>query len=126
MPVSTGLEGFLSSQQMGITQLAISYCSALIESPSLRSSFFPGFDFNAAPASAFSNRLLVTDPLYDRMVLQGVATQPSKAFVANELNGLIDGLIASCTTGCNTSDRTLRVMKASCAAVVGSAAMLVQ
>jgi hypothetical protein len=126
MPVSTGLEGFLSSQQMGITQLAISYCSALIESPSLRTSFFPGFDFNAAPASAFSNRVLVTDPLYDRMVLQGVATQPDKAFVAGELNNLISGLIASCTTGCNTSDRTQRVMKASCAAVLGSAAMLVQ
>ena len=28
LPVSTGIEGFLSSQQMGITQLAISYCSA--------------------------------------------------------------------------------------------------
>jgi hypothetical protein len=125
LPVSTGIEGFLSSQQMGITQLAISYCSALVDNSSLRGSFWPGFNFGAAPSTAFGNRSLVIDPLYNRMVLAGVSGQPDQTEVANELNDLIDRLTA-CGGSCDTSDRTLRVMKASCAAVLGSAAMLVQ
>ena len=33
MPVSTNVNGFISSQQMGITQLAIKYCSVLVDDP---------------------------------------------------------------------------------------------
>ena len=44
---------FVSSHQMAVTQLAIGYCDALVETPSLRSTFFPSFDFSASYNQAF-------------------------------------------------------------------------
>ena len=125
MPVETGIGGFISSQQMGVTQLAIKYCSVLIDDTTARANFFPTFDFNAAPAAAFANRALVTDPLIDNIVGRGLGTQPDLADLATEVNALIDRL-TSCGGSCATPARTVSVMKASCAAVLGSAAMLVQ
>jgi hypothetical protein len=124
MPVQTNLGGFISSQQMGITQLAIKYCSVLVDDTALRSQFWPLFDFGAPLGTAFDDRSLVTDPIIDHMVGRGIDTQPAVAAVEGELNDLIDRL-SSCGGSCE-SDRVERIMKASCAAVLGSAAMLVQ
>jgi hypothetical protein len=123
MPVQPNLGGFISSQQMGITQLAIKYCSVLVDDPSLRSAFWPAFDWNAGLGSAFGDRAAVIDPIVDRMVGRDIATQPELTTVETELNNLIDRL--SACTSCEP-DRVERIMKASCAAVLGSAAMLVQ
>jgi hypothetical protein len=54
----------------------------------------------------------------------GLATQPSLPEVRTELDGLIDRLTA-CGAGCD-SNRTATVVKASCAAVIGSASTLLQ
>ena len=124
MPVNPNLGGFLSSQQMGVTQLAISYCSALVDDGTARSAYFPGLDFNAAPTAAFADRGLLLDPLFNAMVGSGIATQPDQAELAAELNALIDRL-SSCGGSCE-ADRTERIVKGACAAVLGSAAMLVQ
>ncbi len=124
MPVDTSLAAFASSAQMGITQLAIKYCSVLIDDPARRSSYFPGFDFSASAASAFSDRTLVTDPLLDRMIGTGIQTQPVAADVESQVNDLIDRLIA-CGGSCE-SDRTVKVVKGACASVLASAAMLIQ
>lgn len=124
MPVQPAIGGFISSQQMGITQLAISYCSALVDDPTERSSFFPGFDFSAPAASAFGNRSLITDPLMDRLVGTSIATQGDVATLEAEVNDLIDRLTA-CGGSCE-ADRTERVVKGACASVLGSATMLVQ
>ncbi len=58
LPVATGLEGFLSSQQMGITQLAISYCSALVDGNGTipAGTYFPGFNFGAPVSTAFDTQ----------------------------------------------------------------------
>jgi hypothetical protein len=103
---------------MGITQLAIEYCSVLIDEPARRSAFFPGFDFTAGPGAAFTNRALVIDPLIDNMVGRNIATQPELTELTNEVNALIDRLIPS--------GQTTSIMKGACASVLGSAAMLVQ
>ncbi|MEM9742386.1 MAG: LamG domain-containing protein [Pseudomonadota bacterium] len=124
MPVNSDLGGFVSSQQMGVTQLAISYCSALIDDASARSAFFPGLDFSAAPAAAYANRSLLIDPLYDALIGVNIDTQPTTAELAGELNDLVDRLSA-CGGSCE-ADRTERIAKGACAAVLGSAAMLVQ
>lgn len=124
MPVNTNLGGFLSSQQMGVTQLAISYCSALIDDSSARSSLFPGLNFNANPATAYSDRSLLLDPLYQAMIGNSLDTQPAQGSLDTELNALIDRL-SSCGGSCE-ADRTARIAKGACAAVLGSAAMLVQ
>ena len=41
LPVNTGIGGFISSQQMAVTQLAIKYCSVLVDDVTLRHGVFP-------------------------------------------------------------------------------------
>ena len=53
-----------------------------------------------------------------------VTSNPDRAQVKGELNNLIDRLTV-CGAGC-AADRTEVVAKSTCAAVTGSAAMLVQ
>ncbi len=124
MPVTPNIAGFISSQQMGITQLAIKYCSVLVDDPGLRTAYFPGFPFGTSQVTAFNDRDLLLDPLIDNMVGNGIGTQPDLVALRAEVNSLVDGLIA-CGGSCE-SDRTERVVKAACASVLGSAAMLVQ
>ena len=128
LPVDTGIEGFLSSQQMGITQLAISYCSALVDGKGSVpvATYFPGFDFTAPVSSAFNSaakKSQVTDPLYARIVGTNISTQPDPTATKTEVGNLIDSL-ASCS-GAKCAD-THGVVKAACASMLGSAAMLVQ
>jgi len=127
MPTLTDIDIFVSSQQMGITQLAIEYCNALVEDTSARGSYFSGFDFNAPASGAFDStakRDIIYDALISNTMGVGLATQPSDADVKIELNGLTDKLTA-CGAGC-ASDRTETVVKAVCAATIANAAMLVQ
>lgn len=130
LPVLGQMDGFLAAQQMGITQLAVSYCSALVDDTGLRASFFPGFDFSAAAASAFNTngRSLVIEPLLGAMIAAEVgadalASQPDPANIRAELNSLIDTMTA-CGGSCD-SGRTATTVKATCAAALGSAIMLV-
>jgi hypothetical protein len=128
---------FLSSHQVALAQLAISYCNALIESPQA-ATYFPGFNFNAAPGTAFAgaNRNLLVNPLIARIVGNSpagpqLASQPSYTTVYQELANnagggpggrpadLINRLIAG---GSNTRS----IAKGVCAATLGSAATLVQ
>ena len=112
---------------MGITQLAIEYCNALVEDTSARASYFNGFSFDSAANTAFDStakRDLVYDALISNTMGTGLATQPSDADIKIELNGLTDKLTA-CGAGC-ASDRTETVVKAVCAATIANAAMLVQ
>ena len=106
-------------------QLAIQYCDALVEDSGARAAYFPGFDFNAAPAQAFApaGRTIVLDALVGRMLAQNVATEPSAAGVRSDLDGLITRL-ASCGTSC-PAGRTATIAKSSCAALLGSAVTLI-
>ena len=124
LPVQSNLGGFVSSQQMAITQLAIQYCDALVDDPDLRAAFWPGFDWGASLSAAFSERSLAIDPLIDRIVGIDLMTQPDRAVLTGELDSLIDQLSA-CGATCEP-DRVNRIMKGICAAVLGSAAMLVK
>ncbi len=125
LPVSTGIEGFLSSQQMGITQLAISYCSALVDDTAKRATFFPGFDFSAGVATAFNSgakQNQIIDPLMAKMVGANISTQPDDAATRTEVASLIGHLAGCSGAQCSTNG----VVKGACASVLGSAAMLVQ
>ena len=125
LPSLPGIDGFLSSQQMGVTQLAIEYCNVLVEDATLRQSIFPAFDFSAAPSSSWNpagtDAFLL--PLLDRVLGQNLSTQPSTALTRVELESLIQALAAS---GDNSAQRTRTIAKATCAAALGSAALLVQ
>jgi mono/diheme cytochrome c family protein len=127
LPTVESIDGFLSAHQVAVAQLAIEYCNALVESPALRSAFFPGFNFAQPAGAAFDTageRDLVLDPLIARVMNSNVGTQPTVAEVKTELNGLMDTLTA-CGGGC-APDRTETVVKATCAAALGSAGMLLQ
>src|SRR6185503_17750215 len=142
LPAVPSLEAFLSSQQAAVGQLAIEYCHALIENPTLRAATFPGFDFNAAPASAFVDENALFDPLLDRVLgATQLAHQPDKNAARTELDHLVNGypddpthsgvvragLLNELPPGEPTDERRTRaIANAACAAVVGGAPMLVQ
>lgn len=126
LPTVETLEGFLSSHQMAVTQMAIQYCDVLASDNGLRSDFFPGFDFNENASTAFdtAGRDLIIAPLRQRFVGTGLSSQPTDQEIKDELDDLMDTLTA-CTGSC-PAGRTETVVKASCAAVLGSATTLVQ
>ena len=142
LPTVESIEGFLSAQQMAVSQLAIEYCNALVEDTSLRTGYFPGFDFSAdanSISSADWDNLVIT-PLLNKILGNNVASQPDQVAVQNEMNLLItnpvdnkpigqpDGIpdgLAKCGGSC-PAGHSATVVKASCAAVLGSAVMLLQ
>jgi hypothetical protein len=121
LPTTTNIEAFLSAHQVGIAQLAISYCSALVDNAALRAPYFPGFNFSGSLASGVSANPLI-DPLISHAVGVGLNSQPSTSAVHQELDNLVGRL---CPSGCSGA-RTATVAKAVCAAAVGNGAMLVK
>ncbi len=151
LPAVETIQGFLAAQQMSITQLALSYCDALVENPTVRSAFFApsGFSaFDSTVASAFGSgdstaKNQVVTALYDQLAgLPGLGAAlsdaPTREQIKIELIGYDNGgaevntgsLFHRMTTGaaCGACDasRTRSVLKGMCGSVLGSAALLVQ
>jgi hypothetical protein len=128
LPSVETINGFLSAHQMAMTQLAIQYCDALVEDTGLRASFFPDFDFNESANTAFDadGRSLIISPLLARFVGSNLTSQPADLDIETELVSLIDTLDACADTVSCDAQRTGTIVKASCAAVLGSATTLVQ
>ncbi len=128
LPSIENIDGFLSAHQMAMTQLAIQYCDALVENTSLRAEFFPGFNFatNANTAFDSAGRNLIINPLVANFVGTNLGSQPATLDIQTELNSLIDTLNSCATTASCDAQRTPTIVKASCAAVLGSATTLVQ
>lgn len=136
LPTLANLDGFLAAQQMGITQLTVAYCNALVNNPSLRGEYFPGFSFSASVGTAFSTtgRNQIIEPLLKHLLanevvpgvngLTALGVQANPATLRAELNKLIDKMV-SCGGSCK-SDQTLTTVKATCSAAFGSAVMLLQ
>jgi hypothetical protein len=97
---------------------------------------FPGFNFGAAPGTAFSvgNRGVYVNKLVNDIMGTGIATQPAFAEVYGELaansasggrpDNLIDRLLNP-PPGAVPSD-TRAISKGVCATMLGSAATLIQ
>ncbi|HEY7885600.1 MAG TPA: LamG domain-containing protein, partial [Cellvibrionaceae bacterium] len=135
LPTLTQLDGFLAAQQMGITQLAVSYCNALVGDSSpgsaARDNLFGSFNFNAQVSTAFnsSGRTQIIEPILGRLLgteINGTPlnTQADPALLRDELNSLIT-IMTTCGNNC-AAGRTYTVVKATCAAALGSAVMLIQ
>ncbi|MBV2125062.1 MAG: LamG domain-containing protein [Candidatus Thiodiazotropha sp. (ex Ctena orbiculata)] len=129
LPSSEEISGFLSSHQVAVSQLAIEYCSALVDDAALRAGLFPGFDFNAnandIQSSTWQNQVVA--PLMSRFMGEQLTTQPSPSLVEGELMNLLTGSVglARCSGGCD-ADRTEKATKAACASLLGSAVVLLQ
>ncbi len=132
LPAVDTLNAFLSSHQVIVAQLAIAYCDALVEDTSLRTSYFQGFNFSASPAVAFSGagRDIIIDSLVTNAIGTGLGTQPDYTDLVAELGYAVDdgnrpdNLIDRLING--GSADTAGIAKGVCAAVIGSAATLVQ
>ncbi|MES9859745.1 MAG: LamG domain-containing protein [Candidatus Thiodiazotropha sp. LLP2] len=129
LPSAENINGFLSSHQVAVSQLAIEYCSAMVDDNALRSSFFPGFDFNtnANDITTATWQSQVVTPLIVNFMGENLATQPDPAMVESELMTLLTGSVglARCSGQCAT-DRTEKATKAACASILGSAVILLQ
>jgi hypothetical protein len=120
LPTTENFQGFVGSHQTAIAQLSIQYCAVLVDDAALRTQFF-GAGLNVGAPLDGTARTLIADRLIERMLNNGatpLATQPDPATVRTELNALMDRLQ---TRGASTPT----IVKAACAAVAGSAGMLV-
>ncbi|MEW8140655.1 MAG: LamG domain-containing protein [Candidatus Thiodiazotropha endolucinida] len=129
LPSSEEISGFLSSHQVAVSQLAIEYCSALVDDTALRAGLFPGFNFNAnandIQSSTWQSQVIA--PLMSRFMGEQLTTQPAPSLVEGELMNLLTGSVglARCSGGCD-ADRTEKATKAACASLLGSAVVLLQ
>lgn len=127
LPAVEQITAVLASHQVGIAQLAIEYCNALVEDNALRSALWPAFNFDAPAGTAFDNgtkRDQIFVPLLTRAMNTSLDSQPDEAAVRMELDNLTADLTA-CGGSC-PANRTRTVVKAVCATVLGSAVNLVQ
>jgi len=129
LPSAPTVEGFLAANQVGIAQLAIQYCSVMVNTPSLQAQMFPGVTFNGSLFSTPAGINSVTGALAARVLGQApnggpLNSQPAASTVTTELGSLI-GKLCSGASPCNNTARVLAVTSAACGAVLGSADMLI-
>lgn len=129
LPTNPQVDGFVAAHQMGVTQLAVAYCSALTADSDKRSNYYAGFDFSAGVSGAFDadGRAAVIEPLLKHLLaaeIEGepLASQADPAALRTEMNDLIDRMA---TSGGN-AERSRTIVTALCAATLGSALTLVQ
>lgn len=130
LPTDENLEGFLPAHHMGITQLAVAYCSAFVNDRALFNARLPGVDLSATPSVALdvSGRDALINYFARVVVLESpdgdaLSTGPSRGDFAGVINQLIDS-VANCGANCTASD-TQNTVIAACSAAMGSAAMLI-
>jgi hypothetical protein len=123
LPAVPNIEAFLASHQTGVAQLAIKYCSVMVDTAGTRAAFFPSLSVSASPAAQFAGagKDILLVPLLTKVFLQkggvDLTTQPTDTEVRAELGALVDKLSAKP----NASSAT--VAKAACAAALGSGAL---
>jgi hypothetical protein len=122
LPANPTLEGFSSSNQIGVAQLAIQYCNVAVNTPALQSQLF-GTNLSAGQFTSPAGINTVTAALASRVLGTGLKSQPDPTTVTNELSSLIGKLCL--TNSCTTSTGTYAVAAAACAAAFGSADMLI-
>jgi hypothetical protein len=133
LPPVPDLTAFSAANQTAISQLAIAYCSEMVNT-NATAIFGAGFDatqggsYFSAPINTNSNRDAVINALYVNLVggtiSANLATQPTFASVQAELDALITNLTPA--SYASTPGRSGTVTTAACAALLGSASTLVQ
>ena len=127
LPSGPTLEGFSSANQVGIAQLAIQYCNAAVNDPTMQAALFPGVTFDGNTLSTASGITNVTSKLAARVLGSGLNSQP-QANTLSGANGELDSLIGKlCSTSAcaGSPSRVLSVTAAACAAAIGSADVLI-
>ncbi|OUS28935.1 hypothetical protein A9Q99_10775 [Gammaproteobacteria bacterium 45_16_T64] len=133
LPVDEAITDFVAAQQMAIAQLAMLYCSELVDDTAKRDAYFPAFNFNETPDDAFDStakRDAIYVPLLNHMSDTSDDTNLTAADLSTSLGELLDGVtgrsgLIDCSSDCSTT-RTETIVKAMCASTAASAAMLIQ
>ena len=128
LPSNPTLEGFSSSNQIGVAQLAIQYCNAMVNTPSLAAQMFPGVNLSNTSLFSTQNGIdSVTGPLAAKVLGNGTLASQPAASTMTGAGGELDKLITTLctTTACNTAARVRAVTAAACATALGSADMLI-
>jgi hypothetical protein len=123
LPTVYNIQSVSSGAQIASAQLAMQYCQALVNDPTLGPAFFPGMTFTAPPSAAFGSTAgmdLVVQPLINNLIGGNLASQPSSTAVSSELYTLISNL-SGCGGGACPTGRTATVSMAACTAVLSSA-----
>jgi hypothetical protein len=123
LPATATLESFLASNQVGIAQLAIQYCTTMINTPTLAAKVFPGITFGPSTFASQSGINAVTSDIAAMVVGNGqFQSQPAASTVTTELGNLV-GVLCGGSSPCTTTQRVQAVTAAACAAALGSADM---
>jgi hypothetical protein len=123
LPADPTLEGFSSSNQIGVAQLAIQYCNAAVNSPTLQPQVY-GTTLSATQFTSGPGISTVTSALAARVLgSTPMASAPPASSITTELSSLIGKLCA--TNSCSTLQGTYAVAAAACATALGSADMLI-
>jgi len=129
LPTDPTLEGFSSSNQIGIAQLAVQYCNVMVNTPAYAAQVLPGVTINGSLYSTQAGVYSVTSNLAARVLGTGLSSQPAASTMATPTGtGELDKLIATlCSTVSCTNDtaRVQAVTAAACATAFGSADMLI-
>jgi hypothetical protein len=137
LPSNPTLEGFSSTNQVGVAQLAIQYCNVMVNTPTLVTQMFgSSVSLTSGLFGTQAGIDSVTGPLAARVLGNSPKAQPAASTMTGPYvaptapgngTGELDGLISTLctTTACNTTQRVLNVTAAACAAAFGSADMLI-
>ena len=132
LPAGPTLEGFSSANQVGIAQLAVAYCNAMVDSPAIAAQVLPGVTFSPALFQSQTGIDSVTSALAARVLGISLQSQPAAATMTGPSTGPgtgeLDNLIGTLCGGsapCTTTARVQAVTVAACAAAFGSADMLI-
>jgi hypothetical protein len=136
LPTTERVDAFLAAQQSAVAQLAIKYCSVMVDTPAIRNAFW-GSDPTLFDLTGAGGRNQLINPLIDKGIGTGALTsQPDPNDIRTELGSLAaipDGnaghaslIDRLCAGGSCTQARKAVVAKAACGAVLGSGAQLVQ
>jgi hypothetical protein len=129
LPGVESVDSFLASHQTGIAQLAIAYCSAMVDSDALRNQFFgpsvnPNQNVSFFGGANQANRDVVISAIGTNIV-GDLGTQPDQTVVYDAINKLLQTIASDADTAARSNGAGI-AMKAACAAALGSAAATVQ
>jgi hypothetical protein len=127
LPPNPTLEGFSSSNQVGVAQLAVQYCNEMVNNPTLLAQMLPGVTLSAGLFSSQAGIDSVSGPLAAKVLTSG-SHQPAASTLTGptgELDNLIVNLCSTSGAPCTTAARVQAVTAAACATAFGSADMLI-
>jgi hypothetical protein len=122
LPAGPTLEGFSSSNQIGVAQLAIQYCNVAVNTPALQAQLF-GSALSPTQFTTAGGVAAATSALANRVLGTGLNSQPAASSITNELSTLIGSLCSD--NDCTTAAGTNAVAAAACATALGSADMMI-